>query len=1506
MLLGAASGLAMSAAHANDILSSSGINTTIATTANSRTITQTGARAVINWTSLDVASGHTLTFVQPNASSIVLNRVIGSPVVGSANVIARSQIDGTISANGQVWILNPKGIVVGSTGSINVSGFLATTLGLTDEAFAIGNAFSLSGESTDAIVNGGTITTASGYVVLAGNRVTNSGLIQAEMGTIALGSGQAFSVSFSNDKLISFAIPTSAVDGGLSQASTGQLLANGGRILMTARAAADTAATVINVEGLVQAQTVSMVNGQIVLDAGMAGVTDIRGTLDASGGTTISAGTLQIGNGGTSGSITGNITNSGALVFNRSDSLVYSGSISGSGSLNKSGAGTLTLTGANTYTGDTTISAGSLIIGTAGTAGAGALSIASGSVFEYASSANQTISGAITGAGSLSKSGAGTLTLSGANTYSGGTTISSGTLTISSDSNLGTGNLTLNGGTLEAIANTVISTTRSIALGSGGGSLAANTGVSLDYAGTISGAGDLTKSGAGTLTLTGDNSYNGGTTISAGTLQIGNGGTSGSVNGNITNNGALVLNRSDSVTYSGIISGTGSGTKLGSGTLTLTGTNTYSGGTTISAGTLQIGDGGTSGSITGNITNSGALVFNRSDSLAYSDIISGSGSLSKSGAGTLTLSGANIYTGNTTISAGSLIIGSAGTAGAGALSIAIGSVFEYASSANQTISGAITGAGSLSKSGAGTLTLSGANTYSGGTTISAGTLTGTASNSFGTGAIANNGALVFDQNANASFTGVISGTGSLTKLGAGNLILSGTNTYGGVTRIDAGVLQIGSEAQLGTGTITMAGGTLQFVNSGAVSLTKPVTLVADSAIEFVASTAAGTGSIVSNGNSQTQELQVTWSGASVASEINGGFGLRIASDGNLAITGNLGTTQALARLSAKATGELRLGATAQIRTTGDISLSALTRFINQSTSASVLSSTGGSWRVYSENLDPFSPTTGDQTGALDHQFRAYNYQPTSAVNDLHSFVLSGHNGFVYKLAPSATLLPATAISKTYDGTTIADPAILNFSVSGGINGDVLTFSGIPSGVFATANASTTSVSIAGITVLAKDSTDKPVLGYGFTPSVAATITPKPLEGTLIGSVSRTYNGTSLATLSASNYSLSGLVGNESFTVNKTRGTFDNQNVGSGLLVTATLGPADYSAGAGTLLTNYVLPTTMSGTIGAITPKTITISLTGSVQKIYDGSLTTTLNSDNFQASGLIDGDVLLLKPITVIFVSKEVGQSISVTSSISNGDLISNNYSLSATTLTGTVGVITPKPLVGTLVGSVSRAYDGTSLATLSADNYSFSGLVGNESLTVNKTQGTFDNQNVGSGLPVTTTLGPADYLAGTGTLLTNYVLPSTMSGAIGAITPRPLSVTLTGEITRVYDGTTKAGLSPGNFNLSGLVAGETISVTQAQGQFASPNAGTGVTVTAELGNSNFAAVSGTSLANYSLPTIVSGAIGIITPRRLRLELIGSASKVYDGTTTIDLAQSNIKLNGLLADEVITVTTTAA
>jgi autotransporter-associated beta strand protein len=141
----------------------------------------------------------------------------------------------------------------------------------------------------------------------------------------------------------------------------------------------------------------------------------------------------------------------------------------------------------------------------------------------------------------------------------------------------------------------------------------------------ISGTGSLLQLGSNTLTLTGNSTYTGGATVSAGTLQIGNGGTSGSIVGNVADNGPLAFDRSDTVAFGSVISGAGSLAQLGSGTLVLTGANTYSGGTTINAGTLQLGNGGTSGSIAGNVTDNGTLAFDRSDAVTFAGAISGTG-----------------------------------------------------------------------------------------------------------------------------------------------------------------------------------------------------------------------------------------------------------------------------------------------------------------------------------------------------------------------------------------------------------------------------------------------------------------------------------------------------------------------------------------------------------------------------------------------------------------------------------------------------------------------------------------------------------------------------------------------------------------------------------------------------------------------------------------------------------------------------------------------------------------
>ncbi|MBO3275835.1 autotransporter outer membrane beta-barrel domain-containing protein [Pseudomonas schmalbachii] len=227
---------------------------------------------------------------------------------------------------------------------------------------------------------------------------------------------------------------------------------------------------------------------------------------------------------------------------------------------------------------------------------------------------------------------------------------------------------------------------------------------------------------AGTLILSGATPHVGSTTISGGTLQIGNGGTTGSVPGDILNDGTLVFDRSDAVTYAGTISGSGSLTKNGAGLLTLTGDNTYSGLTTISGGILQLGDGGTSGSVAGDIVNDAALVFDRSDAVTYAGVISGSGALIKNGAELLVLAGNNTYSGLTTINGGILQLGDGGASGSVAGDIANDGALVFDRSDAVTYAGAIGGSGSLTKNGAGALTLTGASTYSGTTTVASGAL----------------------------------------------------------------------------------------------------------------------------------------------------------------------------------------------------------------------------------------------------------------------------------------------------------------------------------------------------------------------------------------------------------------------------------------------------------------------------------------------------------------------------------------------------------------------------------------------------------------------------------------------------------------------------------------------------------------------------------------------------------------------------------------------------------------
>ncbi|ACF00407.1 outer membrane autotransporter barrel domain protein [Rhodopseudomonas palustris TIE-1] len=690
------------------------------------------------------------------------------------------------------------------------------------------------------------------------------------------------------------------------------------------------------------AQSTNSTLDQMITGAGSVtkagpGVLTLTGLNTYAGGTIIAAGTLQIGDGGTTGSITGRVANGSALSFNRSDTYTLDGVISGSGRVNQLGPGTTVLTGNNNYSGGTTISAGTLQVGNGGTTGTiGSGNVNNAGILAFNRSNALNFVPVISGAGAVTQLGSGNLTLSGTNTYTGGTTISSGTVTATTNRALGTGDVRMmQGATLvlpfnSTLANNfIISGTSILKVESGTTRI---TGVLSD--GPI--AGSIEKTGGGVISLTGNNTYTGGITISAGALDIGANGSTGSITGDVINNGSLRFKRSDAYTFGGAISGRGAILQDGDGVTILTGTNTYTGTTAISRGKLQIGDGGTTGSITGGVTNNSELWFNRSDTYTFGGVISGSGRVSQLGPGTTVLTGKSTYTGGTTISAGTLQIGNGGTTGSIANNVNNAGTLAFNRSDAYTFGGAISGTGSVSQLGSGNLTLSGANTYIGGTTISGGTVTVGNNSAFGTGdvkttqgatvafgaadyTLANNfvvsGTSIFDiqTGTTQTITGAVSDgdtAGIIQKNGDGKLILSGPTSYSGGTIINAGTLQLANSnmlsattaATVASGTTLDLGGFNQTIGSlagaGSVALGAALlTTGADNSSTNYSGTMSGTGGLTKQGTgnlilSGTNDYTGPTTVNAGTLSVNGSIASAVtaASGGRLGGSGSVGST----------------------------------------------------------------------------------------------------------------------------------------------------------------------------------------------------------------------------------------------------------------------------------------------------------------------------------------------------------------------------------------------------------------------------------------------------------------------------------------------------------------------------------------------------------------------------------------------------------------------------------------
>jgi filamentous hemagglutinin family protein len=231
-------------------------------------IDQASARAAIDWQSFNIGAQASVTFSQPSASAIALNRVLGA---------SGSEILGRLSANGQVFLVNPNGILFGRGAQVDVGGLLASTLAMSPEDFMAGR-YVLRGQgSPGSVANQGTIRAPRGSVSLIAPSITNDGLIEAQHGAVSLAAANAATVDFMADGLLRIRVDEGALKAGI--ANHGVLRADGGTVTLTAKALDSLASAVLNNTGIIEARTVENANGVVRLSGADVYVS---GTIDVS------------------------------------------------------------------------------------------------------------------------------------------------------------------------------------------------------------------------------------------------------------------------------------------------------------------------------------------------------------------------------------------------------------------------------------------------------------------------------------------------------------------------------------------------------------------------------------------------------------------------------------------------------------------------------------------------------------------------------------------------------------------------------------------------------------------------------------------------------------------------------------------------------------------------------------------------------------------------------------------------------------------------------------------------------------------------------------------------------------------------------------------------------------------------------------------------------------------------------------------------------------------------
>ncbi len=1131
---------------------------------------------------------------------IVTNPIRINPGDANTRYLGSLNTSGTASYRGAVTVNGPVNLEAASGGTVEFNGTIGGT----------------------AAVN----KTGSGVVILTGtNTYTSTNQIQA--GTLrvprdsALGATPGSAAEYVNiwstgtleaDGTFTMnanrRIVLGTVNGPKLSVTSGNTLTYGGQISGSANWSKESA-------GQVTLSSANTYSGALSINGGVVRIQNADALGTTAGGTTVASGSaLEI-----QGTITtaaegltlnGTGISSGGALRNTANANTYSGAITlGSASRINSDSSTLTL-------GSTVNGAGyGITFGGAGTA--------------------VTISGVISGSGTtLTKDGACTLNLNNtANTYTGSTTVNGGSLAIAgNDACLGAapgvatvGHLTLDGGTFVLNTGSItLNSNRGITLGSGGGTFDWATRT-LTYGGIIAGAGTLTKASSGTLTLGGVNTYAGATTINGGTISIGADSGLGAAPGVATpghltfNGGALTctasfalasnrgiamtgagtinVNSSYTVTYGGVIAGSGALTKAAAGVLTLSGANTYGGATTISAGTLRLGANdvlsdstavtatgtldlnGYSDTI-GSLAGAGAVTLGSgtltagadNTSTAYSGTMTGTGGLTKNGSGTLTVSSSLAYSGNTTVSAGTLALSGSGAIGSspniilasgGNLDVS-GLTTALSLGSGQTLKGSATGANTTA-----TITMGATK----GLTLSAGGLAFTA---YGGGA-----------------------TAPITVAGAGELAMNGAPvTITTTTELGVGtytlIAKSGSATVTGTpGTLTINGsgylaGTTAELSTSTGALVLTITTVTTPTITGAATATAFTTTYGTASAAQNFAVSGTDLVADLVATAPTGF--EVSSDG---VT--YGTTATFAQSGGSASGTLRIRLKATAAVGGSYNSQNIVLSSSGATSVNIGTASSGNTvsplavtltgsKTYDGSTDASYSilTVGNKVGSDDVTVASGSGTLASAaagsraISSLGTLALGGTAAGNYTItgASGSVTINALAVSlsgsKTYDGNTTASYSILTVANKVGTD-DVTLASG--SGTLASANVGSRAVSSVGTLALGGTAAGN----YTLT-GASGSVTIGALAVSLSGS--KAYDGNTTASYSI--LTVANKVGTDDVTLASGSATLAGSTAGS-----QSISSVGTLALGGTAAGNY----TLTGASGSVTITAVVPTLT---------------------------------------------------------------------------------------------------------------------------------------------------------------------------------------------------------------------------------------------------------------------------------------------------------------------------